>query len=221
MSVLIVIIPILSVLSVLFFVFLRRYPIKKATDALEEALKKEHPNTRLHQYYSTLQKEHLYIFKEETLGYQDEPDTLLKNTLQEFCDILNQSIGDIYLKKYTMEHFKSRYRYAPLASRLINYERDVWLYFIGCTDGTHAPADFLESEWLLFYYKGFVIRLDFEEHRAARRTFKLKRITSKLQVIHDKTELNKKLAEQGIEPNQYHTMLQIALNTLRSNYYEL
>lgn len=190
----------------------------RSTSALEEAFKKEHPNTYLYQYNELLLKEHLYIFKEETLGFIGETDTLSQSTLLEFCDILNQnSISSIY----TVEHFRSMSKYDLMNRRLINYERDVWLYFMGCTDGTHAPMDFLESEWLIFYYKGFVIRLDFEEHRATRCTFKLKLITTNKQVINSKNELNHKLEEQGIAPNQYHMMLQIALNTRRPNYYDL
>lgn len=39
----------------------------------------------------------------------------------------------------------------------------MWLYFVSCTDSTHAPRGFLETETLLFDYKGFVVELCFQQ----------------------------------------------------------
>lgn len=193
----------------------------EANHGFDKAFRNKYPNTPIYKYQNILKKECLSVFKEETLSYYDELDASLQNTLQIFCDVLNKNgIQDIFLKAYSIDSFKSKYKYSSVASRYINYKGDIWLYCIGCTDGTHAPADFLESEWLLFYYKKFAIRLNFEENKKGNPKFKLDHMTINMHII-TKSQLDQILEEEGFDQVHYYHMLQLALNVYRSNYYDL
>ncbi|MDR2689686.1 MAG: hypothetical protein LBB76_08015 [Azoarcus sp.] len=48
---------------------------------------------------------------------------------------------------------------------IINRTGSIWLYFEGCTDGTHAPSGYREEERYVLCYRGFVAFLDFGEVR--------------------------------------------------------
>lgn len=159
-------------------------------------------------------------FKEEVLGYYDEPNPSLRNTLHEFCKILNQNISMLF-RDYTVDSFKAKSQYHTLARRYINRKRNMWLYFVSCTDSTHAPRGFLETETLLFYYKGFVAELCFQQDAKDRWFFKLNDIIINKKEVLDKEGLTKRLEQTGIDPHHYYKMLQAALNRMHSNYYFL
>ena len=146
----------------------------------------------------------------------DELDETGYKKLQEICDVL--SVHGKYSQRYCkVESFKIKCAYQE-KYRLINEEGDIWLYFMGCTDGTHAPSDFKESEWLMFYYKGFAVELEFEQQRGAPVPFKLKFVVSNGTVIN---ELQMLLLEKGIFVDKYYHIMRKALNAQRPNYYEL
>jgi len=88
---------------------------------------------------------------------------------------------------------------------------------MGCTDSTHAPAGFRESEWFMFYYKGFSAELHFEEQFTAPRTFKLKIAFVKGYHIAEISELNTILHENGILVEKYYQILREALDAFRHN----
>jgi hypothetical protein len=50
---------------------------------------------------------------------------------------------------------------------VINGSGNIWLYFLGCTDGTHAPDYFRETEDFAYCYRGFIAKLIFEETRTS------------------------------------------------------
>lgn len=162
-------------------------------------------------------------FKEEILSFRGEPDEEERIKLQKICDVLNgRGIVHLISQGYTVEKFKHQSEYTPEKRRFINAEGDIWIYFMGCTDGTHAPAGFRESEWFMFYYKGFAAELHFEEEFTAPRTFKLKIAFVKGYHIAEISELNALLYEKEILVEKYYQLLREALNAYRpnsSNYY--
>lgn len=162
-------------------------------------------------------------FKEDILSFRGEPDEEERKKLQKICDVLNgRGIAHLVTRGYTVERFKLQSEYRPEERRFINKEGDIWIYFMGCTDGTHAPAGFRESEWFMFYYKGFAAELHFEEQFTAPRTFKLKIAFVKGYHIAEMSELNTILHEKGILVEKYYQLLREALDASRPyspNYY--
>lgn len=162
-------------------------------------------------------------FKEDILSFRGGPDEEERKKLQKICDVLNgRGIVHLVTLGYTVERFKLQSEYRPEERRFVNKEGDIWLYFMGCTDGTHAPAGFRESEWFMFYYKGFAAELHFEEQFTAPRTFNLKIAFVKGYHIAEISELNTILHEKGILVEKYYQLLREALDASRpnsSNYY--
>ncbi|HPT76103.1 MAG: hypothetical protein GX198_00995 [Epulopiscium sp.] len=188
-----------------------------SSSVLKEKFKKEHSGTSIYRYNDKLKKELLTLFKKELLAYYGEPERALQNKLCEFCEILNQNVISA---KYTVESFRVQDddENDILPSRLINRDGDIWLYFVGPADDTHLLSDNLETERLLFYYKGFVTCLFFSKNKTDKGFFKLNAFFVNKQEI-DKDELIEKLKENGIDSNEYHEILQIVLNNLHFNRY--
>lgn len=175
----------------------------------ENKLNNGNPNQDLAQdYKETKSKDTTNVkFVKEILSYYDEPNEEQQKKLQDICNILNSFYRG--LEVYKIEHFKMKSKYGPEKYQWINKEGDIWLYFMGCTDGTHAPDDFKETEWLAFFYKGIAVELNFEEQMTGPRTFKLKNIVTSYPGIQDIQTL---LSDNKVSPDEYYSILREVLD---------
>ena len=163
-------------------------------------------------------------FKRETLSYSGELTGAERERLQEICQLLNgRGILRVLSKGYTVEGFRIKNSYEPKAYRLIDSKGDIWLYFLGCTDGTHAPEGFRETEWFLFCYKGLAAELHFEQQFTSPVSFLLKQVYTDEYRDIGVSGLNALLREKGIPSEEYYQALKDALDAHcgdRRNYYQ-
>ncbi|WP_037587593.1 hypothetical protein [Stenoxybacter acetivorans] len=111
---------------------------------------------------------------EEVFTYKNEYSDEQRKKLQNICDVINP-FNYNWQDDWTVENFVKG-KYSADKTRLVNQSGDIWLMYYGGTDGTHAPAGFLESTYYIYYFKGFTVQLNFEEQAGGKLLFLLETV---------------------------------------------